>query len=287
MTSSVAGDDITSAEGVFVPPELERSGRRRLHLGHAALRVLPPAVVFVLLMLLWEYGVKLLHIPDYTLPPPSKILQTIPTIDELGADAYYTAVKEALPGFIVGSGLGFLVAVVAGRFPFVARGVLPYAVISNSIPIIGMAPIAVVLFGFDWQSKAFIVSVLTFFPMVINAYLGLTSLDALSLQLMRSYAASEVQTFYKLRLPASLPFVFNALKINVTLAMIGAIVGEYFGAQSAGLGYFISKEAGSLAMDQVWSAVVVACIIGITAYLIIILLERMFTSWHISYRAGR
>jgi NitT/TauT family transport system permease protein len=169
----------------------------------------------------------------------------------------------------------------------VARGVLPYAVISNSIPIIGMAPIAVVLFGFDWQSKAFIVSVLTFFPMVINAYLGLTSLDALSVQLMRSYAANEMQTFYKLRLPASLPYVFNALKINVTLAMIGAIVGEYFGAQSAGLGYFISKEAGSLDMDQVWSAVVVACIIGIAAYLAVVIVERMVTSWHVSYRAGR
>jgi NitT/TauT family transport system permease protein len=260
---------------------------RRVRLGRAAFRIVPPAVVFVLLLVIWEYGVKFFHIPDYTLPAPSKILQTIPTIDELPSDAYYTSIKEALPGFVIGSSLGFLVAMVAGRFPFVARGVLPYAVISNSIPIIGMAPIAVVLFGFDWQSKAFIVSVLTFFPMVINAYLGLTSLDALSVQLMRSYAANEMQTFYKLRLPASLPYVFNALKINVTLAMIGAIVGEYFGAQSAGLGYFISKEAGSLDMDQVWSAVVVACIIGIAAYLAVVIVERMVTSWHVSYRAGR
>ena len=168
-----------------------------------------------------------------------------------------------------------------------ARGVMPYGVISNSIPIIGIAPIAVALFGFDWQSKAFIVAVLTFFPMLINTYEGLTSVDPLSLQLMRSYAASGPQTFVKLRLPASLPYIFNGLKINTTLAMIGAIVGEYFGGPSEGLGYYIHNEAGELAMPEVWSAVVVACAIGIGVYLLVVVLERLFTSWHISYRSGQ
>jgi NitT/TauT family transport system permease protein len=123
--------------------------------------------------------------------------------------------------------------------------------------------------------------------MVVNAYRGLTTVDPLQLQLMDSYAASRWETFRKLHFPASLPYVFNALKINTTLAMIGAIIGEYFGAQSAGLGYYISTEAGSLAMDQVWAAVVVACIIGICAYLAVVVLERVFTSWHVSFRAGR
>jgi NitT/TauT family transport system permease protein len=252
-----------------------------------ALRAIPPAIVFVLIIAGWEALVRLLHVPDYTLPAPSTIAQTLPTVAELPNDAYYTTVKEALPGFAIGSGCGFLVALLAARFVSVARGVLPYAVISNSIPIIGMAPIAVVLFGFDWQSKAFIVAVLTLFPMVINAYRGLTAIDPLQLQLMDSYAATRWDVFRKLRFPSALPYVFNALKINTTLAMIGAIVGEYFGAQSAGLGYYISTQAGSLSMDQVWSAVVVACAIGIAAYLGVVLLERAFTSWHISYRAGR
>lgn len=263
------------------------SGSGRASPVQILLRILPPAIVFVLLIAVWEVGVRLLQVPDYTLPSPSRILSTIPSVEELKQDAFYTSIQEALPGFIIGSGLGFLVAVVAMRFPFVARGVVPYAVISNSIPIIGIAPIAVVLFGFDWQSKAFIVSVLTFFPMMINAYRGLTSVDPLSLQLMRSYAASGRDAFFKLRLPASLPYVFNGLKINTTLAMIGAIVGEYFGAQATGLGYYIKTEAGSLAMDQVWSAVVVACAIGIAAYLLVVGLERFLTSWHISYRSGR
>lgn len=251
------------------------------------LRAVPSALLFVLIIAVWEAGVRLLHVPDYTLPAPSRIAQTLPTIAELPNDAFYTAVKEALPGLLLGSALGFVTAMLAARFSWLARGILPYAVISNSIPIIGMAPIAVVLFGFDWQSKAFIVAVLTFFPMVVNAYRGLTSVDPLELQLMHSYAAGRWETFRKLHFPAALPYAFNALKINTTLAMIGAIVGEYFGAQSAGLGYYISTEAGSLAMDQVWSAVVVACVIGILAYLCVVALERIFTSWHISYRAGR
>jgi NitT/TauT family transport system permease protein len=281
------GEEVAAYEGVMVPPEIGGIGPLGRTAGRLALRAVPPAIVFVLLVFLWEYAVRALHVPDYTLPAPSRIVQTIPTIDELKTDAFYTSVQEALPGYLIGSGLGFLVAVIASRFTFVARGVLPYAVISNSIPIIGMAPIAVVLFGFDWQSKAFVVAVLTFFPMVINAYRGLVSLDPLTLQLMQSYAASSRQMFVKLRLPASLPYVFNGLKINTTLAMIGAIVGEYFGAQAEGLGYYIKTQAGSLSMDQVWAAVVVACAIGIAAYVLVVIVERLLTSWHISYRAGR
>jgi NitT/TauT family transport system permease protein len=248
------------------------------------LRYLPPAVVFLLLIGAWELGVRLLNVPVYTLPAPSRILQTIPTIDELRADAIQTALREALPGFVIGSGLGFIAALLATRFQFVARGIIPYGVVSNSIPIIGMSPICVVLFGFDWQSKVVIVAILCFFPMLINAYRGLTSIDALSLQLMRSFAASDLQTFYKLRIPASLPYAFNGLKINTTLAMIGAIVGEFFGSPFRGLGYYINNEAPELQMPQAWSAVVVACAIGIFAYLIVALCERIFTSWHISYR---
>jgi NitT/TauT family transport system permease protein len=286
MDATAARPDADAAQGVIaaenlieIPAEGKRAGPLRL-----VLQFLPPAVVFVLLLAIWELGVRILNIPYVTLPAPSRILQTIPTIDELWSDAYYTSVEEALPGFLLGSGIGFLVAVLATRWAFFARGILPYAAVTNSIPIIGMAPISVALFGAEWQSKAVIVAVLTFFPMVLNAYRGLNSVDPLSLQLMRSYAANWWETFLKLRLPASLPFVFNALKINTTLAMIGAIVAEYFGGPFAGLGYYINNEAPELAMDKAWSAVVVACGIGIGAYLIVVILERMFTSWHVSYR---
>jgi NitT/TauT family transport system permease protein len=286
VSGAATGSDAVAAQGIVsVGNQLELPVERsRAQSLHVLLRFLPPAVVFVLLLAVWELGVRILNIPYVTLPAPSRILQTIPTIDELWSDAYYTSVEEALPGFLLGSGLGFLVAVLATRWNFFARGILPYAAVTNSIPIIGMAPISVALFGAEWQSKAVIVAILTFFPMVLNAYRGLNSVDPLSLQLMRSYAANERETFVKLRLPASLPFVFNALKINTTLAMIGAIVAEYFGGPFAGLGYYINNEAPELAMDKAWSAVVVACGIGIGAYLIVVILERLFTSWHVSYR---
>ena len=273
------------AQGVLVPPALGLR-RPRLNLISLAGQIIPPAIVFVLLLMLWEYGVTWFHIPSYTLPKPNQIAEAIPRIDTLRSDAYYTAIREALPGYLIGSGVGFLTAVLASRFVFLARGLLPYAVVSSSIPIIGMAPIAVALFGSDWQSKAFMVAVLCFFPMLINAYRGLTTLDPLSLQLMRSYAAGGIATFFKLRLPASLPYVFNALKINTTLAMIGAIVGEYFGGPSAGLGFYIHDQTGEFGTANVWAAVVVACVIGLAAYVLVVGLERWLTSWHISYRSG-
>jgi NitT/TauT family transport system permease protein len=280
------GTDVAS-QGIVSAPAAEVVPPGRLQPLRLLWQVIPPAVVFVLLIAVWELGVRLLNIPYVTLPAPSRILHTIPTIDELPSDAYYTTIREALPGFLLGSTLGFLVAVLAARYSFFARGVLPYAAITNSIPIIGMAPISVALFGAEWQSKAVIVAILTFFPMVLNAYRGLMSVDPVSLQLMRSYAANGWETFVKLRFPHSLPYVFNALKINTTLAMIGAIVAEYFGGPFAGLGYYINNEAPELAMDKAWSAVIVACAIGIGAYLIVVVLERIFTRWHISYRSGR
>jgi NitT/TauT family transport system permease protein len=283
-TANQETDAVTGAHGVI---EVQSPARTKMAPSRIASQVAPPVAVFVLLLAVWEFGVKLLNVPEYTLPAPSKILQTIPTIEELKADTWQTAVREALPGYIIGSTLGFLAAVLASRFRFLARGIIPYGIISNSIPIIGMAPIAVVLFGFDWQSKAVIVSVLTFFPMLINAYRGLSSIDPLSLQLMHSYAANGRETFFKLRLPASLPYVFNGLKINTTLAMIGAIVGEYFGSPFAGLGYYIHNAAPELQMPQAWSAVVIACVIGILSYVLVATLERLLTSWHISYRSGR
>ncbi|HLJ66997.1 MAG TPA: ABC transporter permease [Chloroflexota bacterium] len=290
MTERTAVEDLpggAAPDSTAIAVPGRAAGRIRIDPARALRQAVPPAIVFVLLILAWEYGIKLFNIPDYTLPPPSRIIHTLPTIGELKADTYYTVIREALPGYLIGSVVGFAGALIATRFRFFARGLLPYAVITNSVPIVGFAPIALVLFGIDWQSKAFIAAVLTSFPMFVNAYRGLTSIDSLSLQLMRSYAAGWWATFFKLRLPASLPYVFNALKINTSLAMIGAIIGEYFGGQAQGLGYFIEKEDGSLVMDDVWAAVVVACAIGIAAYLIVVALERILTSWHISFRAGR
>jgi NitT/TauT family transport system permease protein len=168
--------------------------------------------------------------------------------------------------------------------PFLARGLIPLGNFVSALPIIGIAPIMVMWFGFDWQSKAAVVVVMTVFPMLVNTVVGLSQASRLELDLMRSYGAGYWKSLVKLRLPAALPFIFNALKINSTLALIGAIVAEFFGTPIVGMGFRISTEVGRLSLDMVWAEIAVAALAGSAFYGAIALLERAATFWHPSYR---
>ena len=142
------------------------------------------------------------------------------------------------------------------------------------MPIVGIAPIMVMWFGFDWQSKAAVIVVMTFFPMLVNTLAGLRAEAHMELDLMRSYGAGYGQTLLKLRLPAALPFVFNALKINSTLALIGAIVAEFFGSPIVGMGFRICTEVARMNVDVVWADIAVAALAGSVFYGMIALMER-------------
>jgi NitT/TauT family transport system permease protein len=192
--------------------------------------------------------------------------------------------KSVLAGFVFGSGSGFVVAVLVDRSPFLQRGLLPLGSLVSAIPVVGIAPIMVMWFGFDWQSKAAVIVVMTFFPMLVNTLVGLRSVGAIDRDLMRSYGASYGQGLRKLRLPNALPFVFNALKINSTLALIGAIVAEFFGTPVVGMGFRISVEIGRMNVDMVWATIAVAALSGSMFYGALALLERSLTFWHPSYR---
>jgi NitT/TauT family transport system permease protein len=152
------------------------------------------------------------------------------------------------------------------------------------LPIIGIAPIMVMWFGFDWHSKAAVVAIMTFFPMLVNTLAGLAASEAMQRDLMQTYAASHLQSLFKLRLPAALPFIFNALKINSTLAMIGAIVAEFFGTPVVGMGFRISTEVGRMNIDMVWAEIAVAAVAGSAFYGLVALIERASTFWHPSFR---
>jgi len=152
------------------------------------------------------------------------------------------------------------------------------------MPIVGVAPIMVMWFGFDWQSKAAVIVVMTFFPMLINTLAGLQATGAMELDLMRSYAASYPQTLLKLRLPGAMPFIFNALKLNSTLALIGAIVAEFFGTPIVGMGFRISTEVARMNVDVVWATIALAALAGSVFYGIISIVERGTTFWHPSFR---
>jgi NitT/TauT family transport system permease protein len=244
----------------------------------------PPLLFGLAVLVAWEAGVKLLGVPAIILPAPSAILLRLASSTPTLAADFLQTIRGVLAGYAIGSGAGLAVAILIDRSPFLQRGLLPLGNFVSALPIVGVAPIMVMWFGFDWQSKAAVVVVMTFFPMLVNATVGLAGAGPMERDLMMTYAADYSQTLRMLRLPAAAPFIFNALKINTTLAMIGAIVAEFFGTPTVGMGFRISTEVGHLSIDMVWATIVVAAATGSAFYGLVTLVERRVTFWHASYR---
>ena len=252
-----------------------------------ALKLLIPAIFGAWILILWEAATRGFGVPFILLPPPSAIgARLINSLPILAADVRQTIFKAVLIGYLIGCISGFLVAILADRVSFLRRGLLPIGNFVSALPIIGVAPIMVMWFGFDWQSKAAVVTIMTFFPMLVNTVSGLAAAGNMERDLMRTYASDYGQTLVKLRLPAAMPFIFNALKINSTLALIGAIVAEFFGTPIVGMGFRISTEIGRLNVDMVWAEIAVAALAGSVFYGVIALAERATTFWHPSIRGG-
>ena len=245
----------------------------------------PPAIVFLGALALWQVLVIGLGIKQFVLPAPLAIAQAwVENLPELWPAATYT-LWEVLVGLVLGSAAGILVGAATARFVAVRESLLPFAIAANSIPIIAFAPIMNNWFGIDQQiSKAMIAAVICFFPVMINTVRGLTSVDAPTLELMRSCAASDAQVFRLVRVPTALPFVFIALRVATTLATIGAVVGEYFGAPHSSLGQYIVRYSSFLNFERSWAAIVFACAIGIGLYVLVVVAERLMMPWHASVR---
>jgi NitT/TauT family transport system permease protein len=247
--------------------------------------LLAPALFGLAVLYLWQVLVVGFGVPQILLPAPNQIGHVLATrLDVLWPDFLQTF-KSVLSGFALGCAAGFVAALLIDRVPFLQRGLLPLSGLVSAMPVVGIAPIMVMWFGFDWQSKAAVIVVMTFFPMLVNTRAGLAATDQMQRDLIHSYAAGYWPTLLKLRLPAALPFVFNALKINSTLALIGAIVAEFFGSPILGLGFRISAEIGRLNVDVVWAVIAIAALAGSLLYGAIAALERVFTFWHPSFRA--
>jgi NitT/TauT family transport system permease protein len=244
-----------------------------------------PLVFGLTLVFLWEVACIGLNVPSVLLPAPSLILhRLLSSLPQLGADFVQTFVRAAVPGWLIGSAAGFAAALACDRYDFLRRGLLPIGNFVSALPIIGIAPILVMWFGFDWQSKAAVVVVMTFFPMLVNAVAGLSAAGRTERDLMHSYGASWLQTLLALRLPAAMPFLFNALKINASLALVGAIVAEFFGTPTLGMGFRISTEVGRMSLDMVWATIVVAAVAGSIFFGVLVLIEKKVTFWHPSNR---
>ncbi|MEZ4620591.1 MAG: ABC transporter permease [Caldilineaceae bacterium] len=246
---------------------------------------LPAIVLFAAVLLIWELGVWAFAIQRFLLPAPTVIAEAFTgNLARLAHIGWFTT-KEALGGFAIGCSAGIVVALATARWSAASESLMPFAIAANSVPIIAFAPILNNWFGVDNPfSKMMIVAVIVFFPMMINTVRGLTAVDPAMLELMRSYAATEVQILRKLRLPNALPYMFNAFKVAATLSMIGAVVSEYFGGNRSALGVFITQEAAQFRFHNAWAAIIVACAIGIFFYSIVLLLERLSIPWHSSIR---
>ena len=228
--------------------------------------------------------VRGLRVSPVILPTPSAIASRLAvSLPTLWADVVQTF-KGVLAGYLLGCGAGIAAALVIDRSPFLQRGLLPLGTLVSALPIVGVAPVMVMWFGFDWPSKAAVVVIMTFFPMLVNVTAGLAASGAMERDLMKTYGASDRDTLTKLRLPAALPFIFNGLKINSTLALIGAIVAEFFGTPIVGMGFRINTEVGRMNIDMVWATIVVAAAAGSLFYGLLALTERRLTFWHASYR---
>ena len=248
-------------------------------------RLLAPTLLGLALLFAWEVGVVGWDVPRVLLPAPHAVGQALATRWPVLWPDFLQTAHAVLAGYAIGCGSGLAVALLADRVDLLKRGLLPLAGLAGAVPIVGIAPIMVMWFGFDWHSKAAVAAVVTFFPMLVNTLAGLAATDPMQRDLMRTYGAGHVATLTRLRLPSALPFIFNALKINSTLALISAIVAEFFGSPIYGLGFRISAEVARMNVDVVWAAIALAALAGSGFYGLIALVERRLTFWHPSYRA--
>jgi len=267
--------------GWFVNARLANSAAAQSRL----VKLLVPAIFGLTLLIMWELLVRLLEVSPIILPPPTMIASRFSSeLPTLWADFEQTIIKGAMTGYIVGMIAAFAVAILADRSEFLTKGILPVGGFMAALPIVGTAPIFVRWLGSDWQSKAAVVAVMVFFPILVNTVAGLRDTTAMQRDLMRTYGAGYWPTLFKLRLPAAMPFIFNGLKIATTLALIGAIVAEFFGSPTVGMGFRISTSVGQLALDMVWAEIVVAALAGSAFYGLMAWIEGRVTFWHPSQR---
>lgn len=250
-----------------------------------AVKLIVPILFGITVIVVWEGLVRGLQVPGVILPPPSAIATRIAgSLGILWVDLRQTFLKGALTGYLMGTGAAFVTAVLIDRSVFLQRGLMPVGNFVAALPIVGTAPILVMWFGFDWQSKAAVVVAMVFFPMLVNTVQGLAETDRMQRDLMATYSANYWQTLLKLRLPAAMPAIFNGLKIATTLALIGAIVAEFFGSPIKGMGFRISTEVGKLGLDMVWAEITVAALAGSAFYGVVAMVEKAVTFWHPSQR---
>ncbi|MDB5227816.1 MAG: binding-protein-dependent transport system inner rane component [Bacteroidota bacterium] len=231
-----------------------------------------PLTVFILLLISWEFLPKTFNIPTYIFPRLSQIYNAI-VLNKANIVVHFkTTLLEATIGFILGSLIGFLVGVAMAQSKLFSNVALPYVIASNAIPVIAIAPIIILWFGQGIVAKAIVSAFLCFFPLVINTYKGLNEYNLIYKELFQLYGASHSDFLLKFKLSNAVPYIISGLKLNATFAVVGAVVGEFIGA-NAGLGFGMLQASYSLNTPRLWGYILISCLLGVTMYLLMYLLE--------------
>jgi NitT/TauT family transport system permease protein len=244
-----------------------------------AAALLPTVLSLAVVAAVWEAWIALAGTPVYLLPAPSAVALRV------GAEPGYflgqgaITLAEALGGFLLGTGVALAAATVMAHSRTLERALLPLAVLVKVTPIVAVAPLFVIWFGFGSMPKVLVAALITFFPVLVNAMTGLRSVSPEALDLFRSLNASRTDIFWRLRAPSSLPYLFAAFRIAIPLSVIGAVVGEWF-TGDRGLGSVIIVAHNNLHMDTLFSAVLVLAFIGISLTILTAYAERRVLFWH-------
>lgn len=246
--------------------------------------VWPPVAMALVMGVLWEAVTVAFEIPAYIFPAPSRIWEAF--WGNPGALLYHAGVTliEAVAGCIIGSLLGAMLGTGFAYSSLLARGLLPYVIAANTIPVVAIAPIIIIWFGHGIASKIAVTSFLSFFPLALNMMKGLQSYDRTIMDVFHVAAATPVQRFLKMRLPSALPYIFVGIKINVSFSIIGAIVSEFVQADK-GLGFVIMTTYRNLNMPRLWAALFISALLGMVFFALVALIERLVIPWHSSVRA--
>jgi NitT/TauT family transport system permease protein len=265
-------------------PSHAPSGRAKLLLRTRPELVLAP-VLLVLGLGLWEWGVPYFSVASYVLPTPSAILIALWRGLDAGLfdrSGYWlhagVTVGEVLLGFFIGSGIGLLLGTVISQFRVLEATLRVYLVAFQSLPKIALAPLIVLWFGFGWTSKVIIICLLTFFPLLVNSMAGFKAVDPERLELMRSFGANPWQTFWKVRLPSALPYIFAGLDMAAVFAVVGAVVGEFVGAQR-GLGTLILSMNAQMDLAGTFSVFILLALVAVILHQSLRVLERRLLFW--------
>jgi NitT/TauT family transport system permease protein len=245
---------------------------------------LPPLIVFLLFVFSWQFGPPLLGIQSYLLPTPADIVQaSIENWENLRTSAIRT-ITESVLGFLISVVGGIAGAIVMASSKILERSLYPYAIILQTIPIVAIAPIIVIWFGSGMNAIVIIAFTIGFFPMLSNTLIGLNATDRGMINLLHLYKASKWQIMWKVRIPSALPYIAAGLKISCTLAVVGAIVGEYIagiGGGDGGLGYAITVASSRLETPYLFACGISASILGIVFFLLVQLFSKwLLGSWH-------